>query len=247
VKIVNQIGERQMLNIRRAILLYEKDDARSGISDVRKAMVVATIHDVVVDGKGVARIKPGACPTVEAMRDLGRSLQVWEGNGYLPPEVICVQTRRVVWHCAAQRRPIFFDCDNAALRRLSGKQVAHPHLLFDADGRGLRVFALSNDGRPGPDARLFHAPYFNVYEDGRMCGGSARVPSDYSVKSIRAWEAAFFDSAFTHANVHGPKTLTTHAGGHDGLWNAMAKRSRFDDRYLVRRRQRLNELLSHND
>ena len=65
-----------------------------------------------------------------------------------------------------------------------------------------KVFAFKGRQRPDADTPLSVAPFFNVWQNGTICVGSARLPKGDQVHNHLAWEEAFFRSYFTHPNIH---------------------------------------------
>jgi PRTRC genetic system protein B len=138
----------------------------------------------------------------------------------------------MVWWLPSRRREIHFNsADTTFNQEVSGKQVCHPPLVMMAEANRLTIFALHQSVRPHAKTLLYRAPYFNLYEAGNMCAGSVRLPSVVSAKDIPRWEAAFFGTNFTHSNLHGQK-LTTHKGGHNGLWRDMLTAEKFPVKLL---------------
>ncbi len=74
-----------------------------------------------------------------------------------------------------------------------------PPLVFMVRNQRLAVAALNKNQRPGIASRLFHAPFFNVYNDMRVCLGDVKPPktSGEIRELIAAWEQAFWQSEFT--------------------------------------------------
>jgi hypothetical protein len=68
------------------------------------------------------------------------------------------------------------------------------------------------------------------------------VPESTSVDSIKGWEAAFFQSSFTHAL--GAVRLTSHKQGFVGLWRGLAGKKAFPARYLTDARETLREFVT---
>lgn len=116
---------------------------------------------------------------------------------FLTPNVLSVSTRAVTWWCPPAIRRVFFQCKELGTR---SAVVPHPGLVFQAANDGFSVFALMEDVRPTPESMLHEPPYFNTWDVGRICIGSAQVPKQIDVASIAGWEEAFFSSAFTHPN-----------------------------------------------
>lgn len=80
---------------------------------------------------------------------------------------------------------------------------------------------------------MYQAPYFNVYEGGGICQGNVDVPGSTSTNRIEAWNAAFFQSWFTHPNVHG--NLVKYRGGAFTFWRDMldGRHHEFPEHVLV--------------
>ena len=104
---------------------------------------------------------------------------------------------KVVWFTKAQEKELFF------VKNLNiPNGTAHiPPLLWVASKYSLKIFALKPDERPDENTPLFHAPFFNIYEDGRVCMGTVdvRVKCSESLEEFTEnWEHYFFNSYFSH-------------------------------------------------
>ena len=76
-----------------------------------------------------------------------------------------------------------------------------PGLVWMAmPGHGLYVYAIKGALRPDQQTQLYQAPFFNVWGRGRVCIGSAFLPTEEKKWSSEAWEQTFFGSRFTHPN-----------------------------------------------
>ena len=53
-----------------------------------------------------------------------------------------------------------------------------------------------------------------------MCAGSVKLPNSPAIAEMGKWQEAFFMTNFTHTN-YKSAAMTTHSGGHDGLWRDM--------------------------
>ena len=147
------------------------------------------------------------------------------------PVVVGYSRRGVAWFVPASQRALLFQAGDRALDALSGQVFPQPPLLFVLTGMGsLKVFALAEDARPGPQAQVCKAPYFNVSEGGLVCLGTTDQPGGERALDTGAWTRAFFSSYFTHANT---RSLSTHGGTHAELWRAAAERGTFDPAWLV--------------
>lgn len=103
----------------------------------------------------------------------------------------------VLWYTKGQRRQLYF---------VSGLDIPCgmaqvPPMLWQATKNSLKVFALLNDRRPTEKTPLYYSPFFNIYEDGRVCMGTVtvKIKSSCSIEEFTtAWEDYFFNSYFSH-------------------------------------------------
>ncbi|MGC4234571.1 MAG: PRTRC system protein B [Niabella sp.] len=121
-------------------------------------------------------------------------------NGLLPANLIYLDTSKnscVMWYTPPRKMQLFFT------KQLSipcGKAWV-PGLLWKADREDLYIYALSGKTRPNLKTPLYHAPFFNVYEEGRVCMGTVdtEITNNLSLEAfIKAWEDYFFNSYFSH-------------------------------------------------
>ncbi|OHT43723.1 PRTRC system protein B [Flavobacterium tructae] len=122
-------------------------------------------------------------------------------QGILPTAVLHINRQRdkgaVIWHTKAQKRPLYFI---EGLGIPSG-QAYVPPMVWQADKNSLRVFALLSGRRPTAETQLYYAPFFNIYEDGRVCMGSVNISIKNSAcveEFTKVWEDYFFNSYFSH-------------------------------------------------
>lgn len=103
----------------------------------------------------------------------------------------------VIWYTKAMKREMFFS---EKLEIPSGKANVPP-MLWVANRNRLFVFALTANSRPTEKTILYHAPFFNVYNDGAVCMGTVdiRIRKTASLEEFTtAWETYFFNSYFSH-------------------------------------------------
>lgn len=124
-----------------------------------------------------------------------------KSNGILPTNILHINPNTekgaVIWYTKAKKRQLYF---------VDGLQIPNgtanvPTMLWRASKNGLSVFALLSDRRPTEKTKLYHTPYFNIYEDGKVCMGtvSVDIKKSASVEDfIQAWEHYFFNSYFSH-------------------------------------------------
>ena len=226
-------GVSVSVQLAKAILIY------SG-----SAESAATVHAIQHERTG-----PIILPGVGLGKaELHKLLIVLLGGGsqalYLPENVLSISPAHLAWWCQSQVREIYFAPTElkSGVKKLSGKKVRHPSLVFHATDQGLRVFALAKAERPTLATPLFVAPYWNVYAGGKMCQGNTRFPQGLLPESIQGFEEAFFDSLFTHSLV---TPLTRHPKGHAGFWSDMLSVKTVPAHWLVPRHQTLGEVLSN--
>ncbi|AOJ10063.1 PRTRC system protein B [Burkholderia mayonis] len=161
----------------------------------------ATIHSIMHDRDGHPLIGAGQpvcrAALIDALVELDRNAA--PKAEFLPPNVLGSSSTGVTWWCPPSMRRVFFNCKELGVRTAV---VPHPGLVFQAANTGFRVFSVKTAERPCADTPLFEPPYFNTWDAGQICIGSAQVPTRVEVSAIAGWEAGFFDSAFTHPN-HG--------------------------------------------
>jgi PRTRC genetic system protein B len=123
-----------------------------------------------------------------------------QAEGILPSKVLytCLSGEPfAVWFTPAAIVPLLFQ---KSLNIPSGP-AAIPPLIWKATAKSLSVYACKDADRPTAATRLYHAPFFNLYEKGEVCMGTVRVaiPSDCSLeKFMSLWEGYFFGSYFAH-------------------------------------------------
>jgi len=124
-----------------------------------------------------------------------------KSGGILPTNILHINPNNeksaVIWHTKPQKRLLYFT---EGLGIPCGQGFV-PAMVWKADKNSLRVFALMGRRRPTEKATLYHAPFFNIYEDGRVCMGSVNIEIKQSAsieEFTKAWEDYFFQSYFSH-------------------------------------------------
>lgn len=146
--------------------------------------------------------------TVREANVLAKSLQTDEEKskaflrpkGILPTNILHINPSEkgtTLWYTKAQQRQLYFV---NGLGIPNGKAQVPPMLWF-ASKNSLSVFALASDRRPTEKTPLHYAPFFNIYEDGKVCMGTVNIDIKNSAsveEFIQAWESYFFNSYFSH-------------------------------------------------
>ena len=121
-----------------------------------------------------------------------------KSKGLLPANLLYVNPDNngyAIWYTPPQQRDLFF-VENLDIP--SGKGYV-PAMVWKATRDKLRVFALKGKGKPTGKTELYHAPYFNTYQDGGVCMGNVNINIDRTThleNFMIQWEQYFFGSYF---------------------------------------------------
>lgn len=223
------------VEISKAILLYGSHNKTS----------YATVHGITMGMKGMA-LAEGQPMTQAALVEIVNSLSnsVQRTGLFIPENVLSMGVDSVVWYVRpSDSRRVWFKCADKKIGERNGL-TPQPGLVFAAGACGWNVFAFKGNGRPTPTTPLYLAPYFNVWANGKVCQGSVEVPKACSLDNYRDFENAFFESMFSHPNVH--KDLVKYRGGAYSLWKALLDGkfgNTFPEKVLVPTKLTLNDFL----
>jgi PRTRC genetic system protein B len=145
--------------------------------------------------------------TVREASRLAKSLKITEKErsflkpqGVMGTDILQVNPNdngNVIWFTKAMSRNMFF----AEKLNIPNGKTNVPAMLWVANRNRLHLYALKTNTRPTENTLLYHAPFFNVYNDGAVCMGTV----DVSIKKTAsleefttAWECYFFNSYFSH-------------------------------------------------
>ena len=200
-----------VLQLDKAILLYAEQQ-RSATTQLH-----ATIHSVdFQDGR--ATLMPGHLLTREALQQAVAGLAGAAGAKsfqFVDPRMVAVGTTAMAWFSTGCVRYMHFGDGYG----LASGEASQPAMLWVAAKGMLYVFALDSDARPTPETRLYRAPHCNVYDDGRVCTGTAPLPAR---SDPTLWMDMFYHSRFTHLVGSGPWTQGVR-GGPKAVWRARLK------------------------
>ena len=140
-------------------------------------------------------------------------------KGILPTNILQInpsENGSVLWFTKSMKKQLYFT-ENL---EISNGRAEVPAMLWFANKRSLKIFALSSNQRPTEKTPLFYAPFFNVYENGNVCMGTVDVHIQNSTsleEFIKIWEDYFFNSYFSHLmNEHNPTN-----GNCVNLWKSL--------------------------
>ena len=226
-------GSSVSVQLTKAILLYSGSTGSA-----------ATVHEIGHDRTGPVILPGVGLGKAELHQILLALLGSRSKVLFLPEKVLSISPTQMAWWCQSQNREIYFKAraEEDKVNKLSARKVQHPNLVFVATSGKLRVFALAKAGRPTPETKLYVAPYWNVFRDGQMCQGDVKYPEGLLPQNIPAFEDAFFDSIFTHAEVN---PLTYHPKGHTGFWADLRSVKTIPAKWLVPCGKTLMEVLEN--
>jgi len=129
-------------------------------------------------------------------------------KGILPTNILQInpniENGSVIWYTKSMIRKFYFT-ENL---EIPNGMAEVPAMLWFANKRSLKIFALSSNRRPTEKTHLFYAPFFNVYVDGNVCMGTVdvNIQNTNSLEEFTTkWEDYFFNSYFSHLmNEHNP-------------------------------------------
>lgn len=224
------IGRSLNYQLEGALLVYRRESCFDG-ARANEAEMFLTRHGIERDPAGVPSLGPARLLDRSFLDVLFEETRGRVPLEILPAAVLARTSESVCWWTPAGVRVMFYMKQRSPeLAALSGGRFPQPALVWEVKRQQLRIRALRENTRPDPKTTLFRAPFWNVSDDGRVCLGSTRVPKKTSVDSLPQWEAAFFESEFSHPN--GSSRLTEHPGGFIGLWTELKGKRRFPASYL---------------
>lgn len=113
----------------------------------------------------------------------------------------------VLWYRPAHTVPLNFSERLLSVNKLAKKKPAGavnypvPATLYLVRDGELFIFALAGNQRPGAKTKIYCAPFFNIYHDGRVCLGTANV-GKHKAKTFEG-EAQRFEAGFYQAEQNG--------------------------------------------
>lgn len=233
---VTSLGETYTLT--HALLVYQAAGSQG---------TYATKHPVqMIDGKPM--IRPGSPMTEGDYKELIEGLRPKDRPGieWNDPNILARGMSRLIWWTSPRKRAMFFKASPHAAKKVEGKNACPtPGLVFMAGPRTLHVFAFKGEQAPTRQTRLYQAPFFNVWSDGKVCVGNAPLPAEDQRGDLAAWERFFFGSNFTHPNF-GQKDRLTLGIEPCAFWERQLKRptKTFPERVLVDINLTVNDLLA---
>ena len=223
MQVVTRYKGDKVLQLEKALLFYKGHDK-----------VFATMHPVEKQGSGMA-LGAGEPLELAAIHNLLVGLGKGLPQGmFLPGRVLSCGVGTLAWWTPSAQRLVWCRKEKDSKEQINGL-VPHPGLVFVVSGGSWSVFAVKGDHRPTPETQLFQAPYFNVYDHGKICLGNIVTPGSCTPDTIDQWDEAFFGTLFTHPNT--PKMIAYEGGAYQ-FWADLigGKFSAFPEEFLVEQR-----------
>ncbi|WP_054287214.1 PRTRC system protein B [Gulbenkiania mobilis] len=203
LKVDTSLRDSEAISAFAAIVLYGKKD------QVRYAVQ----HPVLENNQLGAGSPITHAGLQQSLLSLAQSQGGLTGQDFLPDNVLRYTPALLAWWRKPGKRTVYFRRDGEY-----SFTCQHPGLIFVATAAGLSICAVKGRNRPQYGEQVFHAPYMNVWEGGKLCSGNVQMPDSTLSNRIAAWEDAFFNSYFTHPNGTG---LVKFKGDMIGLWEHM--------------------------
>jgi len=163
--------------------------------------------------------------------------------GLLPKNMLYINPDHdgyAIWYTPAMEVPLFF----VEKLGIPNGTAAIPSLLWKASKKDLYIFALDGVEEIEEQTPLYRAPFFNIYDDGRVCMGTVSVdvqPDCLLQEFMQLWESYFFNSYFSHL-VGGKSPVQ---GNIIQLWQSLIRSGEeFPIPVLVKNGMNLKRLLS---
>jgi PRTRC genetic system protein B len=199
----------------KALLIYrsqqEKQNSYDRDQHNRDNEVYVESYDIGKNGNPI-NAHPLSMQELIALSELFQSTQELKINylkcrGIQPNKVLYVNpsvSGFAVWFTPQQEVDLYFV---DGLNIGSGKAYI-PAMVWKATKRGLSVYAVKDRSKPTENTVLYHAPYFNIYQNGNVCMGTVAVNTESAIgleDFMHEWEKYFFNSYFSH-------TINGHSG-----------------------------------
>ena len=124
----------------------------------------------------------------------------YEFKNFIPSNVVRFnlkdQSLNLMWLFKKSVRELTFSETN----QIQNKRKIIPNLIFQVKNGELYVYAYKLDR--GLKTKIYYAPFHNIYNDGKVCMGNAKINWNISdlEELIIHIEKMFFNSKFTHLN-----------------------------------------------
>lgn len=225
---VNASATSKSMALKKAILVYSGGpDNPYGYSEAEKtAMTHATVNDIDMSS-GVPMLMAGRLMTQSDLNELVKGLsqsQALAVPAWIDTTMLAMGAGRMIWYTPACQRAMFFKASSFTKNTFEAQgQLPTPGLVWLVMQGALYVYAYKGSGRPDKETKLYQAPFFNVWSQGKVCTGNAAMPVGDNAAIPHMWVDAFFGSNFTHPNFKEKDRLVKGVCPID-FWKAMTEK-----------------------
>lgn len=222
---------------KQALVVYSTNPLQN---DNKESKYYIEISDIMQDGKRsfIGAGKPVTKETLSGIMSIvaDSDKQTFHSvTEIVPANLLLIDQRPgrniLAWWNTAKRKTL-------QMQNKKTVTVWMPPIVYIVNGDKLGVAALKSNRKPTIAARLYHAPFFNVYKDMHVCLGNVKPPkTDGNIPGLIAeWEKAFWNSEFT-------ETVTGAYKKEDLIrWMRKSRRGKFDTKKLIQCGKNLKQL-----
>jgi PRTRC genetic system protein B len=185
-----------------ALLIYESHN-RGGRNNV-----YVEAYDIGIHGNPINAHPLTVQESIALAKALDNSAEISRSflkpKGLIPSNVLYINPEQdgfAIWHTPAMTANLFFKDE----LDLTDGTYALPPLVWKAAKNRLCIYALKSTDVPDLLTVLYDAPFFNIYDDGRVCMGDVKL--DFKEHTcleefMAQWQGYFFNSRFSHLLQH---------------------------------------------
>lgn len=129
-------------------------------------------------------------------------------------------TCSVMWWRPAGLKALNFKDKLIKITKGAQRTWPIPATLWLVHSGELFIWALADDSRPDGKTKLYNAPFFNIYEDARVCLGTAPIGRERSLTF--SGEAARYERGFFLAEQNGGDQINRAKSQLPVLWTGLA-------------------------
>lgn len=169
-----------------------------------KDNVYVECHDVDEKGQAYNARPLTVEESIELADLLNCSTELKKGflkpKGILPTQLLYIDSSSsgyAIWYTPPKKVDMFF----AESLHIPNGKAAVPALIWKASKTTLQLYAIKSKEKPNGKTPLYHAPFFNVYDDGEVCMGTVNIEIDQKCmleEFMQQWEHYFWNSYFSH-------------------------------------------------
>lgn len=203
--------------------------------------LLALKHEFAEDEHGHPYLQAGQTVSLGDVKNVVDALHGEESGGqFIVPNVFYLSSTKIGWRVPAQVRTLKFN-----VRGITFNITAPmPNMVIIANDNDFKVCAV-DDGAITPDARCYHVPLMNFYDQGHMCQGSVQKPMQSPLENQKVWEDMIFDSYFSHISHQSLISVKDVSNeSYIALLKSISNKKRFPKRSLVSMGMTINEFVS---